>query len=71
MRILLTGATGFVGSHCLEALAEIKGVEVIAACRDAGRVAPEFGGEIRVGDLRNKADVDRMLQDVDVVIHAA
>ncbi len=34
MIILVTGATGFVGSHCLESLNELSNVEIIAACRE-------------------------------------
>jgi uncharacterized protein YbjT (DUF2867 family) len=37
MRILVTGATGFVGSHCIEALTDYEDVETIAACREPAR----------------------------------
>ncbi len=71
MRILVAGATGFVGSHCVEALAQVDGVEVIAACRDPSALPMGTGGEVRTGDLRNLRDVDALVQGVDVVIHAA
>ena len=71
MCILVTGATGFVGSHSVEALAKIKGVNVIAACRNPAGLPTGFDGEVRTGDLRNPQEVEALLQDVDVVVHAA
>lgn len=69
--ILVTGATGFVGSHVLEALATREDVTVIAACRDPSRLLPDFKGEVRQGDLRDDAYLDRVLDGVDVVCHCA
>jgi nucleoside-diphosphate-sugar epimerase len=69
--VLVTGATGFVGSHALEALARRPKVSVIAACRDRRRLVAGFKGEVREGDLRNAAYRERALDGVDVVCHAA
>jgi len=71
MRILVTGATGFVGSHCLEALALMPEVNIIAACRDSSRLLPTFKGEVRQGNLLDQAYLDTLLEDVDIVIHTA
>jgi nucleoside-diphosphate-sugar epimerase len=67
--VLVTGATGFVGSHALEALALRSRLSVIAACRDPGRLPSDFAGDIRVGDLRDAAYRARLLDGVDVVCH--
>lgn len=71
MRVLVTGATGFVGSHCIEALAEQPNLEVIAACRDPSRLPSLFRGERRVGDLLDSAYREELTAGIDVVIHAA
>jgi nucleoside-diphosphate-sugar epimerase len=68
--ILVTGATGFVGSHILAALRESPAT-VIAACRDASKLPAWFQGEARVGDMRDGAYVDALPRGVNVVCHAA
>ena len=71
--ILVTGATGFVGSHVLEELVQIghKDLHIIAACRDRRKLIDGFNGEIREGDLRDPAYLERVLAGADVVIHCA
>jgi len=69
--VLVTGATGFVGSHVLEALALRSDIRVIAACREPRRLVPGFQGEVRAGDLRDARYRERVLDGVDVVCHAA
>lgn len=67
--ILVTGATGFVGSHALEALAHRPDLKVIAACRDPARLPAGFDGEVRDGDLRDAGYRQRLLDGVDIVCH--
>ncbi|MGV6848367.1 MAG: NAD-dependent epimerase/dehydratase family protein [Marinibacterium sp.] len=71
MRILVTGATGFVGSHSLAALAKRNDGEIIAACRDPGKLPSWFKGDVRQGDLRDPAYVEAVTRGVDVIVHAA
>lgn len=70
-RVLVTGATGFVGSHILEVLMQRDDVIPIAACRDPSRLIPGFTGQVRTGDLEDPDYVDTLVQDVDVICHAA
>lgn len=67
--ILITGATGFVGSHALETLARHDGVQPVAACRDPRRLPIGYPGEVRAGDLRDPAYRTRLLEGIDVVCH--
>ena len=71
--ILITGATGFVGSHILEALMQVDHADlhIIAGCRDRKKLLPAFKGEIRTGDLRDPVYLDHVLAGVDIIFHAA
>jgi len=69
--VLITGSTGFVGSHVLQALMGRDDIHLIAACRDPSRLLPVFTGEVRQGDLTNNEYVTSLVQGVDIVCHAA
>jgi len=69
--VLVTGATGFLGSHVLEALMQNKHINLIAACRNPSNLLPGFSGEIRQGDLTDQNYVKQLPQGVDVICHAA
>lgn len=71
VKVLVTGANGFVGSHILDALGARKDVQVVAACRDPGRFPRDFTGDVRVGDLRDATYRRAVVDGVDVVSHAA
>ncbi|CCQ75681.1 NAD(P)-dependent oxidoreductase [Magnetospira sp. QH-2] len=68
--VVVTGATGFVGGHTLQALADGPW-EVIAACRDPARLPPGFSGEVMAGDLRDSAYCRALANRADGLIHAA
>lgn len=69
-RVLVTGATGFVGSHVLESLMDVTGIEVIATCRDKRKLLPSFGGEVREGDLRDAGFCKNAVQGADILCNA-
>jgi nucleoside-diphosphate-sugar epimerase len=72
MKALVTGATGFVGSHLVEALRR-GGVEVTALARSAAKAITlrEQGVRVVSGDLHDYASLERAATDQDVVYHVA
>jgi nucleoside-diphosphate-sugar epimerase len=72
MKVALTGATGFIGSHILADLQE-NGHEVIAIVSDDARaeVVAARGAKPAVADLYDQVAVAQVLRDVDGAIHTA
>jgi dTDP-L-rhamnose 4-epimerase len=79
MKVLITGGAGFIGSHLADELIS-KGYRVRALDslvpqvhgpdqKRPGYLHPEV--ELHVGDVRDRAAVDRALEGVDVVYHFA
>ena len=72
MKNLVTGATGFVGSHIAEKLIQ-QGEEVIALARQSSdtRFLEEMGAQIRYGSVTDPSSVYEAMKGVDRVYHAA
>lgn len=68
-KVLVTGATGFLGKGILSALAG-SDVETIAACRVPTRLPSGFTGEVRVGDLTDPGYRAAVVEGVDAICHA-
>src|ERR1700745_2143073 len=70
MKVALTGATGFVGSHILAELQE-NGHEVTALVRDEPEMVADRGAITAVIDLYDRPAVVGVLRSVDAAIHTA
>src|SRR5262249_43198890 len=72
MKVLVTGATGFVGSHLAEALRR-RGDDVTALARSAAKAQSliPLGVRIIPGDLADRAALARAVEGQDVIYHVA
>ena len=72
MKALVTGATGFVGSHVAQALAA-RGDDVVALSRraDADATLTAMGARAMRGSLEDAASLTAALEGVDVIYHVA
>lgn len=68
--VLVTGAAGTVGNYVV-GLAEAAGMRVVATDILPHGVQQPVRGEVRAGDLRDGAFVERVLRGVNHVIHTA
>ena len=72
MRALITGATGFIGSHLVEALLQ-KGVQVRCLVRKTSDLSwlKNLPIEVVHGNCNDKASLGEAVKDVDQVFHLA
>ncbi len=72
MKILVTGATGFIGSHLVERLRE-RGNDIVCVAKDELNimVLRSLGVDVVLGDLNNGIDWSRILRGVDYIYHLA
>ena len=71
-RVLVTGASGFVGSHLVQRLRAL-GACVGAVSRDAGKIKGVEECELLVFDLREEEETKRAITDFapEIVFHLA
>ncbi len=77
MKVAVTGGTGFVGSHAVEALLAA-GHDVRLLVRDPARLAPALDPlevdapeDLVTGDVTDPAAIEALLEGCDAVVHSA
>src|SRR5512142_2859333 len=73
MRVLVTGGTGFTGSHLVKRLLS-QGNTVIVVDNQKGRFHDELqqmGAQITIGSVTDKDLMDKLVKGCDVVHHVA
>lgn len=72
MKVLVTGATGFVGNNIVRMLLDQgDSVRVLVRATSAARPLQDLPVERVLGDVREAESVKRAAQDVDAIVHAA
>lgn len=71
MKVLITGATGFIGGHLVQRLLQ-DGHEIRALARESSdtQQLKKLKVEIFQGDLKNKESLSGIMDEIDSVIHA-
>ncbi|MFQ5698961.1 MAG: NAD-dependent epimerase/dehydratase family protein [Myxococcota bacterium] len=73
MRVLVTGATGFIGRHLVREVAREGSVELLALVRSSSRVDAlrRSGVTLVTGDVLDRGSLEAAVRGVDVVFHLA
>jgi nucleoside-diphosphate-sugar epimerase len=71
MKVLVTGANGFIGRAVLACLSTMNGMEVVAAVRRLDALTELGTSVVTVGDLSAQTDWSSALVRVDAVVHTA
>ncbi|WP_282384421.1 MULTISPECIES: SDR family oxidoreductase [unclassified Pseudomonas] len=70
-KILVTGATGFLGRSLVQHFSNFPDISVVAALRNVNAKFPEIVTVTRVSDIGDDTNWRESLTGVDVVVHAA
>lgn len=71
MKVMVTGASGFIGVALLKGLANENRYDLVAALRHKEKCLPLGVDIVQVGDLASNIDWSMALEGVDVIVHAA
>ena len=72
-KILITGATGFLGSRLVEKMSTINGLEILATGRTlkTQNISNKSNLEFVLGNLEDTKFIDSLTSGIDTIIHTA
>jgi len=70
-KLLVTGASGFVGGAVVRVVSEHSGQHVTAGVRQVSEALPQHIPQVLVGDLLADTDYSSALKGMDIVVHAS
>jgi len=71
MKILVTGATGFIGSALINYLTNMSDMSIVGMVRSISDIDSNSNVEFRIGEIGSANITDINLSDIDVIIHTA
>ncbi len=71
MRVMVTGAAGFIGSALIEYLINIPSVSVVGMIRSMKKIDINKNIEYRLGEIGSSNIINLDLSDIDVIVHTA
>ena len=71
MKVLVTGATGFIGEKLIDSLSLSGNYEIVALVRSDNYQRAQENVDYLVGDLMRISDWQDALNDIDIVVHSA
>ena len=71
MKVLVTGASGFVGTSLVNHLTKKSEISVVAMVRSIHTIPKNMNAEYRIAEICSNGEIDINLNDIDVVIHTA
>ena len=71
MKLLVTGATGFIGSALIEYYSKTQHIDVVGMVRSMDAVSTKTNIEFRFGEIGCAHKLSVCLKDIDVIIHTA
>ena len=71
--ILVTGSTGFTGSHILEVYKNHLSdtLSIIPACKDSSKLSKEYRKKAMQGNLHDAIYLDKITKEADIICHVA
>ena len=72
-KVLVTGATGFLGTRLIEKISNIKGLEIVATGRTVKtkKISKKSNLKYILGDLKDTQFIDSITDGLDAIIHTA